>query len=385
MLNLHRLFYHSTESESFHSAILPTDAQREHLTQAKNKIRDHLRETIERASIAVLGQPQKLTPRFRTQGSWSYGLCNQPAHRPPQEMDWDLGVYLPVSAWEDSRPRFAAQAYYKLLEDGLQSLCKREGWTMETKETCIRVFIGNAAHIDVPPYAAPDKQFAAIQERALAKALALKEDISFKDAVAFGEMPGDVWDELTDIVLATRSGKWEKSDPAVVSDWFRDQLALHGEQLRRICRYLKAWRDYVWKEGGPSSVCLMICACQAFRKMAARDDLALLEVVRELEEKIADDVREELINPEDDFNKKLSPDERVEAAGKAQALYEALNRAIEAANWQKADVLAALKGQFGPRFPTTATWVTESTPQAVASAAPAIVVAQPEVHRSKSG
>lgn len=385
MLNLHRLFYHSTESDAFHGVILPTDAQEAHLTQAKNKIRDHLREAIERASIVALGQPKKVTPRFRTQGSWSYSLCNQPAHVPPQEMDWDLGVYLPVSVWEESQPRFAAQAYYKLLEDSLRSLCARERWTMTPKETCIRVHIGRAAHIDVPPYAAPDKQFAAIQERVLAKALALKESTAVNDAIAFGEMPGEEWDTLTDIVLATRSGKWEKSDPAVVSDWFRDRVAEFGDQFRRICRYLKAWRDFQWTEGGPSSVCLMVCAAQSFKKMPGRDDAALLEVARELGDRLAGEVREELINPDDDFNKKLSPDERADAAAKARAFYGALKSAVEAASYQKAGVLARLKTEFGSRFPTNPAWVSDSTPQDIVRVAPVIAVPQPEVRRTNSG
>ena len=384
MLNLHRLFYHSTQGDSFHGVILPTAAQKERLTAAKNKIRDYLRDDIERASTTVLGQPQRVTPRFRTQGSWSYDLCNQPAHMPPQEMDWDLGVYLPVSVWEDSGPRFAAKAYYNLLEVSLRSLCARERWTIETRETCIRVFIGGGAHIDVPPYAAPDKQFAAIQERALAKALVLKEEVAFRDAVAFGEMPGEEWDTLKDIVLATLSGKWEKSDPAVVSDWFRDQVAQFGDQLKRVCRYLKAWRDFQWKEGGPTSVCLMICACQAFQKSPGRDDVALLEVARQLGEKLGTDVREEVINDED-FNKKLSVAERRDAAARANTLYRTLSDALEARGWQKATVLAAVAQQFGSRFPGNADWLTESTAQEIVRAAPAIAVAQPEVRRSRSG
>lgn len=299
-------------------------------------------------------------------------------------MDWDLGVYLPVSVWEGSQPRFAARAYYKLLEEALRSLCARERWTMETRETCIRIYIGNSAHIDVPPYAAPDNQFAAIQERALAKALALKEEAAFRDAVAFGEMPGEEWDTLTDIVLATLSGTWEKSDPAVVSDWFRDQVLQFGDQLKRVCRYLKAWRDFQWKEGGPSSVCLMICASQVFQKMPGRDDAALLEVVRELGEKLAGEVREELINDED-FNRKLSGEERADASAKARVLYRALKAALDAAGWQKGNVLPVLKAQFGSRFPTNPEWVSESTPQEIVRIAPAIAVAQPEVGRSKSG
>lgn len=287
MLNLQRLFYSSNNDRSYHSVILPTEEQKQYLTQAKNKIRDHLREGIERASMTVLGQTQKVSPRFRTQGSWSYNTCNQRANVPPQEMDWDLGVYLPISVWEDSRPKIAATVYYGLLEDLLKSLCAREGWTLCTKETCVRVEIGKYCHVDVPPYAAPDRQFATIQERVLAKALALKEDARYAEAIAFGEMPEADWDSLKEIVLATRSGGWKASDPGVVSDWFRHQVEEHGEQLRRNCRYLKGWRDFQWREGGPSSVSLMICACQSFQPMHGRDDLALLEVVRTLGDKLS--------------------------------------------------------------------------------------------------
>jgi hypothetical protein len=382
VLNLQRLFYSSTHEDSYYSVILPTEEQKQHLTTAKNKIRDHLREGVELASMTVLGQTRRVSPRFRTQGSWSYNTCNQPAYMPPQEMDWDLGHYLPISVWEDSRPRIAASVYYQLLEQLLKSLCAREGWKLCPKETCVRVDIGKNCHIDVPPYAAPDKEFTAIQERVLAKAMALRE--ARDAAVAFGEMPEVDWDSMKEIVLATRSGEWKASDPGVVSDWFRHQVEEHGEQLRRICRYLKGWRDFQWREGGPTSVSLMICACQVFRAMPGRDDLALFEVARELGDKLGGDIREELIRTQEDFNK-LLPEERVEAAQRARSLYRALKNGLEANRWEKKDVLDALRAQFGSRMPLQEEWIGEDTPQAVVRAAPAVIVPQPEVRRTRSG
>jgi cyclic GMP-AMP synthase len=297
-------------------------------------------------------------------------------------MDWDLGHYLPISVWEDSRPKVAASVYYRLLEGLLESLCKREGWTLSPEEKCVRVRIGRHSHIDVPPYAAPDKEFAAIQERVLAKALALKEA---RDAAAvFGELPEADWDTMKEIMLATRSGEWRPSDPGVVSDWFRHQIEVHREQLRRICRYLKGWRDFQWREGGPSSVSLMICVCQTFQTMQGRDDLALLEVARELGDKLAGDIREELINDKEDFNK-LSPQERIDAAQKARALYAVLKRGVEANRSEKIEVLKALRAQFGPRMPFQPDWIFGDTPQAVVKAAPAVIVPQPEVSRTRSG
>lgn len=382
MLNLQRIFYSSNQNGSYCAALLPTEEQKQHLAAAKNKIRDHLREGVERASMTVLGQSRKVSPRFRTQGSWSYNTCNQPAFMPPQEMDWDLGHYLPISVWEDSRPKVAASVYYQLLEQLLKSLCDRERWTLCPKETCVRVQIGQHCHIDVPPYAAPDEEFAAIQERVLAKAVALKEA---RDAtVAFCEMPETDWDSMQEIVLATRSGEWKPSDPGVVSDWFRHQVAEHGEQLRRICRYLKGWRDFQWREGGPTSVSLMICACQSFQAMQGRDDLALLEVARELGDKLSGDIREELINEQDDFNK-LGPQERIESAKKARTLHRILKDGLEAHRGERLEVLKSLRMQFGPRIPFEQEWITDDTPQAVVRAAPALIVPQPEVRRTKAG
>lgn len=384
MLNLQRLFYSSTYPDAYHDLILPTDTQREHLTEAKNKIRDHLREGIERASTVLLEQPRKISPRFRTQGSWSYNTCNQPAHMPPQEMDWDLGLYLPISVWEGSQPKIAAAVYYKLLEDLLKSLCKTEGWTLCPKDTCIRLLVGQSCHIDVPPYAAPEAQFASIQERVLAKALATN-DSRFQEAIAFGEMPDVDWDSLREIVLATRNGEWWPSNSGAVSDWFRHQVAEHGDQLRRICRYLKGWRDFQWVEGGPSSLSLMICTCQSFQRMHGRDDLALLEVTAALSDKLAAEIHEEIIDGgREDFNR-LTPQERTTAAAKARALHATLMRGLEANRWEKVDVLNALRVQFGPRVPFEPDWIIEDTPQNVVRAAPAVIVPQPEVRRSKSG
>ncbi|NOK24084.1 hypothetical protein HMI50_44715, partial [Corallococcus carmarthensis] len=106
MLKLNRLLF-ATAEEVFINSIEPTKDQRRVLVEAKNEIRDHLRPRIREATIKALGMDKAVTPRFRTQGSWSYQTCVQPAWHPPQEMDWDFGVYLPVSLWEESGPPHA--------------------------------------------------------------------------------------------------------------------------------------------------------------------------------------------------------------------------------------------------------------------------------------
>src|SRR6266436_2307392 len=101
MLNLHRLFSTVTATNTFLDAITPTNRQQAALETAKNIIRDFLRTEVETATVSELGLSKAVTPRFRTQGSWSYGTCVQPAWQ-QQQMDWDFGIYLPVSVWESN-------------------------------------------------------------------------------------------------------------------------------------------------------------------------------------------------------------------------------------------------------------------------------------------
>ena len=152
MLNLHRLLFKQDDPVSFHATLIPLDEQRRVLTEAKNDIRDHLRADIANASVSVLKMARSVEPRFRTQGSWSYRTCVRPAHLPPQEIDWDFGVYLPATFWHGTQPPFAARAYFELVERSLQVLCHRKGWRLAAgnarKDTCIRVHIADWGHID---------------------------------------------------------------------------------------------------------------------------------------------------------------------------------------------------------------------------------------------
>ena len=138
MLKLNKLFY-TTADDVFYDRIKPSTAQRSYLMDCKNDIRDYLKPRISKATVKVLGMEEAVEPRFRTQGSWAYKTCVQPAHSPDQEMDWDFGVYLPVRVWEDNgQPRAMAKAYFNLVEGILSALCKEKSWTLNTeKQTCI--------------------------------------------------------------------------------------------------------------------------------------------------------------------------------------------------------------------------------------------------------
>ena len=356
MLKLTRLLFTSGEEDVFADRIEPTKDQREVLFNAKNDVRDHLRPRIRDATTRVLGMNKAVTPRFRTQGSWSYKTCVQPAWNPPQEMDWDFGVYLPVSVWEESGPPLAmAKLYFQLVEGLLRDLCKQKGWQLDSgKDTCIRVQITTWAHIDIPLYAAPEGQFIQVLERADSSGIALDGTRdSLVESFADADLRQQQWEDMVDIMMATRTGEWEASDPEEVSRWFLDRVTEHTEQLRRVCRYLKAWRDLHWKAGdGPTSVCIMIAVAQSFEPHRGRDDLALEKAARTLAVALKGEVREPAIaDGSEDFNKRLDAEGRQAASTLAATLADQLHTARFKASYLVRDAIDIVRGQLGERVP----------------------------------
>jgi len=357
MLKLNKIFHKGgVGSDVFEDRIAPQPEKRKHLMACKNKIRDHLKPLIRAATKEVLGMDRVVEPRFRTQGSWSYDTCIEPAFTPPQEMDWDYGVYLPVTVWEENGPPHKmAQAYFALVEGLLVSLCKKEGWTLlPGKDTCIRVKVASWAHIDLPLYAAPEDEFKKIRERVSLEEAQLKrafDSAQLSDSFA-EEMEQQQWEDLNHVVMATRKGEWMASDPEVVAKWFRDRVDEHNEQLRRVCRYLKAWRDFHWEQGGPTSVSIMIATVHGFDCKPGRDDLAVEHVARHLSTAFLHDLREPGIdNGAEDFNR-LKYEERQQAGTRFGQLAMELHSARSLGAHQKDQALFKLKQLFGARMPT---------------------------------
>ena len=160
MLNLSALFYTEVEFEPclFDNLSLRDD-DRKDIAAAKNDVRMALRDGIPRV-YAAEGHPGKVPqPRFFTQGSWAYKTLNAPAQE-PQQADVDDGCYLPLGflTLTDS-PSVAANVFFGVAEKALADLVKEKGWKLSGKPTCIRVEISDLAHIDIPLYAIPDKEF----------------------------------------------------------------------------------------------------------------------------------------------------------------------------------------------------------------------------------
>lgn len=391
MLSLHKLFLNGDDPCSFHATIVPTKQQRETLESAKNLIRGHLRVAIRQASNTVLGMDRMIDPRFRTQGSWAYRTCVQPAHTPPQEMDWDFGVYLPVAAWADNGPPQAmARLYFELVEESLEALCRVHHWSLDrTNSRCVRVKVESWGHIDVPLYAAPEGKFEEVMEKAVAFASAdlqhFRESAALDESAAFEEMPESFWLLMDDIHVATRDGQWLPSDTEAVARWFDDRVIEHGEQLRRVWRYMKSWRDYHWREGGgPSSVLIMICVAQAFKSALRRDDIVVERAAAALANALKSDVRERGIDEgQENFNR-LSPSEQQEAVKRARELADQMYACRHYGPGLIRDAVQKMRSEFGPRIPEDCTLVCMDAGDDVRRT-PAIAVPPPVVGATRAG
>jgi hypothetical protein len=381
MLNLSPLFFQSDdEKTAFLDEIELHPIQRASIAQAKTDVRNCLRDGIPKylkaRELPSTGAPE---PRFFTQGSWAYKTLNAPS-RKPQQADIDDGAYLPLSfvTLASKRPSTASSIYFMAAEAALQPLVEERGWTLHTdKPTCIRIEISSSAHIDVPLYAIPDDEFTTLTKAALSHGFeTLSEGVMFAERDAWTKLPRDA------VLLAHREKNWIESDPRPVKEWFLGEVEARGEQLRRVVRYLKAYRDWQWESGGPASILLMAAASPNFERRLARDDLALLDVVTKLPGALRKGVCNP-VEPGESLTKRLGPEGVEDAAKKFESFENSLRGAIDCSSPSQACIW--MRQEFGPRFPDRPESIKQVSVAATISATPAIAGASEIVGRTKAG
>lgn len=232
-----------------HSAFIDFDNNKIKLTTAKlaelRKNRDALRKKIK--EYMSTEKENEIQPKFHSQGSIPMGTAVNPLPATDSEgnillpFDLDDGVYF-ISDDEDAVRKTVA-TYHNWI------LSAVSGHTKEAidKTTCVRVMYADGHHIDLPIY------------------------YLIKDGIP---------------QLAHKSKDWFDSDPREFAAWFNDLAAKNG-QLRRMVRYLKAWKNYrevnntnLWL---PSGFALTILAAENF-KPNDRDDVAFRDTVNAIHE-----------------------------------------------------------------------------------------------------
>lgn len=385
MADVSKLLYsRSAEKPSLLANLDLGEPDHARLKKAQIQVRDCLKTAFSNLTQAEIGY--SVRPRFFTQGSYSYRTINGPAWTPPQQMDLDDGAYLPMTFVQGTKkPSLAAAKFFEVVDGALMKLASREGWTFIPKPTCARVVISKDAHIDVPLYAIPDSEFKKLEETV---------QMMRKSMATFDSRPRalDRWDALPSdcVLLAHREEDWISSDPRKIRDWFDGAIDIYGERLRRVCRFLKAWRDHNRPHvDNVSSILLMICAWKAFEDLGRpnvpdRDDLALLRVAERLPRLLKGPVLNPA-DPEEEVDARLDDRSRLCAIELAGVLQRDLTDIIERC-FDPASAVRKLTGLFGDRVPDRVDLVDVSRAAAseVRSHKPRITAA-PDVGRAESG
>ncbi|WP_299734243.1 CBASS cGAMP synthase [uncultured Endozoicomonas sp.] len=364
--NTSPIYYKKTpEKDRFLHRLNIKPSEETMLLAARKQVRKAIREAFHQARNYLSQQVaedeleniQNIKPKFFTQGSFAYRTLNAPC-QPGQEIDLDDGVYLPMSVVNGS-PTLANQFMFDVVDGALKALAKSQGWVFSKKATCSRVILSDRAHIDVPLYAIPDDRYRELVAlNASARSWTLNESVM--DSYTSLESRKLTRLDEDQVWLAIRGAEWRASDPMAISDWFHDEVVTKGERLRRLCRYLKAWRDNTWPSGGPSSIALMICAADAYPvlKDRERDDYALLEVVKKLSDSIrevtnpttrGDDQQLEVVYPRGQENLE-------EVIREVNTLKSKLTDTIDGAGSPDESVML-MQELFGDRVPDRPDWI----------------------------
>lgn len=294
-----------------------------------------------------------LTPRFWTQGSFQYDTLNRP-FQPSQEMDIDDGTYMPMPIFE-SEPKIGHSLLILLVDASLKSLvAENHGWKFEPKQTCGRIKIeAEKTHIDVPMYAIPKDEF-------MKKQVALSANRSFFESVGCESYVCDSDDtdsyevDSENVNLALREGerKWINSDPKIVEDWFNDSCGRIGKHLRKVCRFMKAWRDAQWDVGGPSSISLMAATVNILDRVS-HDSSDLGETMKIVAKNLPGEFARGVDSPDDTDEKPLFPPSykhgprEMDIMSKLERLPEILSSAESAGS--KFEALKMINMAFGNR------------------------------------
>lgn len=271
------------------------------LSQSKaNKLkasRDALRTDIKE----WFTENDKKQPKFCWQGSFAMKTTVNPIS---DDYDLDDGVYLQGYSNDENEWPSASSVHnwVKAATDERTSLDSTD------KNTCVRINYADGYHIDLPIYI-------------------MKDDEPY---------------------LAHKSNGWALSDPKAFTDWFIDKVNENDEQLRRLVRYLKAWKEY--NNVPLKGIEITILVAENFDGYDNRDDKALLSTI----ERILNTLDKNFscvkpVAPGEDLFENISDTKRNKILSSVTNLKNDLSASISESSDET--VTEILQGVFGIRFP----------------------------------
>ena len=296
MANTHDLF------QTFCGEITLAPKKRDSLKTSRDALRSDIKDWF--------SEKNKKQPKFCWQGSFSMKTLVNPLNG--SEYDLDDGVYLQDydDADEDDWPSPATT--HTWVKDAVSDHTKS---SPIDKDTCIRVPYAADYHIDLPIYI-------------------VKDDVAY---------------------LAHKTKGWIESDPKAFRSWFIDKVTdenHYGEQLRRIVKYLKSWKDN--KSIALKGVELTILATNSFDKYDERDDKCLRNTVSTIITSLESNFTcIKPVCPYEDLFDDISQAKKDSILSAFQTLKSDLDNAINEDDKKKASEY--IRNSFGSRFPLAQT------------------------------
>lgn len=267
------------------------------LKTSRNALRTDIKEWF--------SENDKKQPKFCWQGSFAMKTTVNPIS---DDYDLDDGVYLQgYSDNEDEWPSTTSvHNWVKTATDERTSLDSTD------KNTCVRINYADGYHIDLPIYI-------------------MKNDEPY---------------------LAHKSNGWVLSDPKAFTDWFIDKVNENDEQLRRLVRYLKAWKEY--NNVPLKGIEITILVAENFDGYENRDDKALLSTTEKIIRKLDNNFScVKPVAPGEDLFENISDTKKNIILSSLTDLKNDLSNAILEDSDE--EVTEILQGLFGIRFPKVKT------------------------------
>ncbi|MAZ18675.1 MAG: hypothetical protein CL535_20405 [Ahrensia sp.] len=378
MNDFSRVLYDSTDSSLYNAALVAKSVESD-LREARDQAREAIRSFFGRGAteayeavrshktVAVLldegdviTASELVKPKFRTQGSFSYHTHVEPETSPPQEIDIDDGMFLPVSFIANNGstdPQIASDLIFRITEAALSPLCEAKGWELVAdKDSCVRIKLPNHAHLDIALYAVPDGEFELLIEKAAKANIGdTTPTPSFLlDERAYKSISQD------EIRLATRENGWIASDPRLLEDWFQQAVANYGDEVRVVSRILKVWRDCSKGCERLASVALMYSVVNCFENGIQLSESRYDSLVAEVADRLPDALSDRIPNPRVEgafLDQNWSNSERERFVTAAREFAAALNRCLTL-NLDERKIIRELQAVLGRRVPTDTDRVT---------------------------
>ena len=297
------------EYNKFNKTIKLKSDDKDGLIKSRNSIRDKIKKYFREE------KPDELQPSFKAQGSFEMNTTVNPIpeyddnDKKLLKYDLDYGVYFIEKEDEDNKRSIETwhNWVYNAVDDHTNTPTK-------DKATCVRVVFADGHHIDLPIYYQEDEE----------------------------------------INLGHKIKGWLESNPVEFSEWFNDE-AKENQQLRRIVRYLKAWKNYQETKNTnlkfPSGFILTILATNNF-VLDDNDDIAFKETIIKIKETL--DSKFECKRPTtptgEDLFEEYSETKKTNFLNALENLISACKDADEEKNFKKASEF--LQKHFGDRFPS---------------------------------